>query len=389
MNKSTAPFLAVAIYALSVLLAGQGVHAASAEDREAFTAAYGKYQELLAQNAPADELREVAKEVFDLGEEVFGPAHANTAALSLNYARTLEGEEALDALNESVQIYQDVFGDDAADLIDPYMEMARVTVSMGDRTAAREYYSQSLALLEKHLDPGSQLEGMMRMSIGIIDINTAVGPRQMKDHNEAALAMLNSAIEILQPLEGTQSKIYLAQSQLSLGNFEVRNQNYRDGIDSLLAAVTTFSEIGGNDLLTVDARIALVNAYETQGNRDEATEHLLAIAAVRNISSAEELEPVQAFAAYPRPSRENGRNSALPTTAEGFTVVSFTVDQEGFVVDPVVLESEGSNLFPGESLRAIRQFRYAPRLIDGEAVDTENVTHRFDHVPPPTRRTGR
>ncbi len=70
---------------------------ASEDERAAFNESYQEYQQIVARNGDQSRLSGVAAEVYRLSTIVFGPDHANTAALSLNYARTLSGEEALEA----------------------------------------------------------------------------------------------------------------------------------------------------------------------------------------------------------------------------------------------------------------------------------------------------
>jgi len=360
--------------------------AASDEERTAFNQAYQEYQEIVAGNGEASRLTEVAEAVYRLGTIVFGEDHANTAALALNYARSLTGEPAIEALEEALVHYENSFGEGAIDLIDPYMELAQTNGSLGKMAEAKQHYLNALELVEEHLDNGSQLEGLINMSIGIVDTGTTVGFRDQEDHEEQTIAYLETAQVIFSALEDQQSSLYLAQTNFALGNYQIRLLNFEEAVDTLLAALNTFSTISTTDEITLNTHISLIHAYERLGQRDEATRHCLSIAVARPFELGQDYLPVYSLAAYPNSESSRGGPLSRRITAEGFTRVTFTVDKEGFVVDPEVLESEGSSRFPAESLRVIREFRYAPRMVNGEAVDTPDVEYRFTHTPPPRAR---
>ncbi len=368
-----------------ILMAGSfQTFAASEEERTAFNQVYQEYQEIVAGNGEAERLMDVAEEVYRLGAIVFGEDHANTAVLSLNYARSLTGDPAIEALEEALERYENSFGEGAVDLIDPYMELAQTNGSLGNMAEAKQYYLNALELVEEHFDNGSQLEGLINMSIGIVDTGSTVGFQDREDHEEQTLAYLEDAREIFSALDDRQSGLYLAQTNFALGNYQIRLLDFEEAVDTLLAALNSFSAVSTTDEITVNTHISLIHAYERLGQRDDATRHCLAIAVARPYDSEQDYLPVYSLPAYPpQRSIQGGGPLARRSRAEGFTRLTFSVDNEGFVRDPEVLESEGSSLFPGESLRVIREFRYAPRLVNGEAVDTPNVEYRFTHTPAP------
>ena len=76
---------------------------------------------------------------------------------------------------------------------------------------------------------------------------------------------------------------------------------------------------------------------------------------------ASELEPVvQTPPQYP--------HHALRRRIEGYVVLEFTVTQTGTVADPMVVESRPEGVFERAALRAIRRWRFKPRLKDGRPV---------------------
>ncbi len=67
---------------------------------------------------------------------------------------------------------------------------------------------------------------------------------------------------------------------------------------------------------------------------------------------------------------------AVKQELSGEVIVEFTVTADGRVKKPQVVEST-DKVFEKASLAAIKKFKYARRMENGEAVATEGVRHRF------------
>ncbi len=72
---------------------------------------------------------------------------------------------------------------------------------------------------------------------------------------------------------------------------------------------------------------------------------------------------------------------AMSLGVEGWVEVEFTISPTGTVQDPVVVESS-SKLFHRETLRAIKKWKYNPKIVDGKPVPRPGVrvrlTYRLD-----------
>ena len=67
---------------------------------------------------------------------------------------------------------------------------------------------------------------------------------------------------------------------------------------------------------------------------------------------------------------------------EGFTIVEFTVLEDGTVANPVVLEGfttagKPTTLFNRSSQKAVLKFKYQPKMVDGKAVKVDGVQYKF------------
>lgn len=61
--------------------------------------------------------------------------------------------------------------------------------------------------------------------------------------------------------------------------------------------------------------------------------------------------------------------SAARQRKEGWVQVSFVVDEQGDVIDPVIHDSSGVHGFEKASLNAIKKWKYTPAMVDGETVE--------------------
>lgn len=137
--------------------------------------------------------------------------------------------------------------------------------------------------------------------------------------------------------------------------------------------------LGENSLNTLQL---LQQLYEQTGQAAKATELSAAIADLpppereaqvvvnEGDGVAEEYLPIVIIQPqYP--------NRALQDRIEGWAQVSFTVNEAGDVIDPVIVESSPEGVFDQASLVAISRFKFNPRVVDGVAVQTPGVRYVF------------
>ncbi len=86
------------------------------------------------------------------------------------------------------------------------------------------------------------------------------------------------------------------------------------------------------------------------------------------ISDATPIALVKVAAVYP--------HRAIGRELEGYVIVEYTVTRTGSVTDIIVLESSHA-IFERNAIAAAEQFRYRPRVVGGEAVDTPGVLNKF------------
>ncbi len=83
----------------------------------------------------------------------------------------------------------------------------------------------------------------------------------------------------------------------------------------------------------------------------------------QTILSGHELVPVVRV-----PPRYPGRAARLQI--EGSVTVEFTITQDGSVADPTIIESDPPRVFDNAALQAIVQWKFKPRVENGQAVES-------------------
>lgn len=65
---------------------------------------------------------------------------------------------------------------------------------------------------------------------------------------------------------------------------------------------------------------------------------------------------------------------AVRRGAEGYVVMRFTIDETGRTQDIEVTDAKPRRMFEREAIRALRQWKYQPKVIDGKAVAQQGQT---------------
>ncbi|WP_185969263.1 energy transducer TonB [Aliiglaciecola sp. M165] len=86
-----------------------------------------------------------------------------------------------------------------------------------------------------------------------------------------------------------------------------------------------------------------------------------------------EAKPLERKAArYPEESARRGQ--------EGWVQVSYVIDNNGQVIDPVIIDSSGVKDFEKATLRAIKKWQYSPAMRDGEPIQQCQMKVQMDFV---------
>jgi len=319
-----------------------------------FNAAYFQYSEM--KDVQPEVAKEAARRAYELGRSLFGAESERSAMLAINYATMLESEvDARVYLDEAVTTYQAVFGFGSKQMIQPLSRLGRALVDQGRLDLSEEYFNRALELSLEHLGDDSGQAAGIKLELGALNMRTGA--------LDKAWSHLNEAKEVLVTGVDQGSRSGLSRARLLIGEYHLARGNFRNAIEPLLLSLKEFSRYPSAGI-TVRNHIALIKAYEYLDDSDQATLHCLAIGSTRRLEENENLRPVFT-------------PSLNDVNLEHAVRVNFTVNVEGHVIEPRLITKVESESLEIALMDAIKEFRFAPRFIEGDFVESPNQHYDF------------
>ena len=63
---------------------------------------------------------------------------------------------------------------------------------------------------------------------------------------------------------------------------------------------------------------------------------------------------------------------------EGWVQIGFTISEIGTVISPYIINSEPKRIFDKEALRALRKWKYKPKMVEGKAIAQTGQSIQLD-----------
>lgn len=334
-----------------------------AADTAAFKATYSAYQKH-EKNDDFERAMPEAKSAYEIGLRIYGKEHKNTAALAYNYGLTLIEVGALDdarkILRQAVTLYGGAYGKNSAELIPVLMDLGHTSAKALVPARQTKHYKRALKLARNHYGPDSERYGHLLLAAGTEVLNVA--------QSRMARPYLQDAYKVLQAALG-DDHIATGMAAFHLARFEMATKRFADAEGHLLAALNTFEDSDRpSSPFEIGTHARLVAVYEEMGEPAKATAHCQAIGRMTPFDENQHYMPLfRTQPRYPLLAQQDGK--------EGYVDVEFTVDHEGIVRDPKVIS--GNFSFKGAALDAVSKWRYAPRFVDGQPVESPNVLTRL------------
>lgn len=359
----------------------QGVSAQEDERIEAFNLAWASYLEA-AQSGEAGPTIEAAREVLDIGTTLLPADDERIAVLTQNYGSALLADEqnklAREQLELALSLYEAKYGKNSMELITVLGELADANGGVGEASRQMRFYKRALRITVDHHGDSSPEYGALAFR--------AARNIYVQSHSPIGKKYMEAAQKIFLTEFGA-SDVRVGLTHFYLGKMRFSQRQYKQAATNLEAALPSFEgDSVEKKSLRLVTRALLVQAYETHGKSDLATPHCIAIGSESQFSPDQDYKPIFRLAPqYP--------GDLLVRGIEGYVDVSFTIDENGFVQDPVVFDSEPGRIrdiradasfgrtkhssFEKAALDVVERFRYAPRFVDGEAVAVDGVKTRI------------
>ena len=297
--------------------------------------------------------------------KAYGDDDPGTDIIAYNYAKLLlvSGARATASpiLQHMLDHYIKRYGKNDPRLAVIYLDLARVN-QYSDADHAERLIHRATALYESdshNKDPeyirALALLGYVKLWHG---------------NAHAAFRSLRHALGVSAERFGDDSEV-TGEVLYRLGQYYFAIRKYKDAEKEYLRALEIFdrtvSKTNPNALAT---HAALVPVYEKLGKSDEATKHCVLLGKLAPDADGD-VQPLYRIApAYPF--------SAVATNSEGYVDLRFTITPEGRVENLKFVDGRRQSLFENAISKAVSQWRFKPRVIDGHPVaSTSEMRFRF------------
>jgi len=333
-------------------------------DIQRFKAVYKRYEEreMLINNKGLCGL-ELAYRALQLGKILFPDNSQNLANLAYNYAvafREMNLNMPKEAMAYALEKFELSFDKNAADLI-PVYEDACVENVFEKNSNQNPYCGMAIKLAKKIYGDRSveYIDTLLRVSSTML-----VSDSYSWDENRS---LFIKARNILNE-QSLNKDMRMARVLFSLGKLEGTVKHHVRAVEFLseALAILDLPDFQRNSL-TLTAHAFMVESLEALDRHDEATEHCLKIAQLNETVNSATMKPLfRLMPEYPE--------GVAVAGISGDVALEFTVNELGYVVEPKVI-SNTTNLetFANISMKTVKKYRYAPRVVGGKAVATERV----------------
>ncbi len=370
-----------AAFSAALLLLASFAVAAVDADIELFDVAHQEY--LAAVDSGDTELAITsAKTALDIGSRIVGTGDPDFARLLYHYGDALvnggRADEGRSFLIQAIDELINTSGKQSPELVAVYISMATASAGFGNEAEQLKWYKRALKVTSSNFGKDS-------VDYANLAYRTATS---VLDESESPIGekYLKQALAIFETEFGASSK-EVGYANYGLGRIAFFRRDSREVTEYLLQALSSFDGDGPADQeQRLKIHAMLVQAYEALDESDNATSHCVAIGRENQLAPDQDFVPLFVISPqYPHTQLRNG--------VEGHVVLSFTVDEFGFVKDAEVVETRSvptgrrsfrssfrdpveHQSFEASALAALQRYRYAPRFVDGVAVPTEGVTTR-------------
>lgn len=339
-----------------------------------FQAAYAKHD--------LERSTDLAKQAWLLGKAKFGENSEQAIRLHHSYANMLfEAEQhsvGLDEYKSVADAYKEKWGGESVQYINALTSILDKTESTqvheGVSTSALLKFNNRLTrqivtgINEVSFASDSARASAYLMAAKVViqaspfNLSSATLNTFFTDAHRYALAVWGKA-----DLNTVQTLFYSAMIA------EMRHQD-EEAIERYQQVVRTFDELTDfTHPIELQAHARLVNIYENEGLSDAATEHCRAIGSMTPWGDTQDPTPLYRLdPKYPVSLAKRGR--------EGSATLSYVINKNGVVTDIQVEDDSQGKAFADESVKALKQWRFAPRFVQGKAVDSPRQTVQLDFL---------
>lgn len=346
---------------ISILMFQGFTLGASAKDGETFSSVYKEYNQLVGQKRFVV-AEEYALKAYELGKKKFGEGAAETFVLAYNVGFVLnqnrEYKKAIPYLNEGLEGLKSIHSKEGIELLDSYIELGKANLGVGKDRNAKINFGLGLKTIEAEYGPNAPLA---------VDVNIEIGNYYLNLADADAVDFYKAAYEAGKEAF-PQGDYRTGIAAFSLGKMYQAKKLKKKAEKLFLETLEIYEMAPPPDIeFLMVAHTFLVQLYSEMGDDDRAVEHCVQVGHLRgdvDVDSARPLYKMRPY--YPKDAMYDGK--------EGMVRVEYSVGPDGKVYNPRVMESS-SKSFSKMAIETIQQWRYAPKVVDGEPVPTDGLQY--------------
>jgi TonB family protein len=332
-------------------------------DKAEFSTLYKQYTQNLESESPNDSLGKQAKALAELSKTVFGETHDNTINLTISAANHFrdakDNKAALALYDKALGLYKKSDRDRSFDMASLLVELLYSSfdlIGYDDKTRLSEDLYQ---VLKNYFDEESNSQEHVLDSLNMFNhlIERGQFTTRMRGAKVLGKRLLERA-EIVLP----SNSVGLIRANFNYARLAEGRRSKNEAIEYYTKVIDLTSEVLDFDHpFALSSHARMVSILESKGKSEEATEHCLAIGRMKPWE--DDIDATPLFRVDPTYPIAYARRAK-----EGSVVIKFDISPFGFVKNTSIEDSDGS-LFEKEAIKALEQWRYAPKFVDGEAVE--------------------
>jgi TonB family protein len=282
--------------------------------------------------------------------------------------------EALDAFEDTLDIYKEVYEKNAVEFIDVYLSLADA-----------ERYTDYLSDWTKHNRDalGIAREVMGKESAAYAFLLLEVGHTEFVNQGSEGEGRIEEGYKILRDM--TPEPAQMGFAHFLKGKVAMSHKRYEDALPYLKASVQKINA----DPATIDYKLLLTAlgfitvALEETGQSDLATESLTEIGLIKEKLGDDSVVPI--FKIEPRfpnnvDTMTTGTLLNVKKLNEGKVTIQFDVDEKGFTTNHSVFLSTGKQSYADAAMDAVKKYRFAPRFVNGQPVTVAGAQQSFSFL---------
>ena len=307
---------------------------------------------------------------MELGENLSHLTDEERAMLTLNYGTSLalnnQVKKSKRYIRDALKRLETIYGKDSLNLVPVLESLGDASAIEGNEGAVRKYYQRALKITRKHY--GDNSVEYARKAIEI-----AYRAKQLQQYEYLLDALEVGYLALRESLGPEHIETGQAAYELGSACRIVCPKLAKQGFSGAIQAFSAEQNIQQFVEMAIRSHYGLAEYY-FRNNEPELGEQQLA-AAAQLFPDDYSSEPIPIFLASP-----SYRVGESLVGYGALMEIQFTVDKEGKVLNPVIIEKYGAvrkNRLEKTALRTVEKFRYMPGYKNGEPVETESVPFVF------------